>query len=282
MSDVQTKKIRVLVVDDSAFARKVVRQVLERAGDIEVLDIARDGLEALEKIVALSPDVVTLDLMMPGLDGLAVLEALPPINPPRVVVVSSLGADTELGAAALAAGAIDLVEKPTTQATDRLYEVAERLLEGVRIAARAGSGTARARAVPIRVPEPSGRPQVDAVLIGASTGGPQALSRLLPLLPAEFPVPIAVVVHMPPGYTAALAGRLDAQCSLDVVEAHDGMVFVRGMIALAPPGAHFGLERASVGLRVRLDYHRAPGELHHPSVDAMFVSAAQVLGARAL
>jgi two-component system, chemotaxis family, protein-glutamate methylesterase/glutaminase len=280
MSD--APKIRVLVVDDSAFARKVVRQVLERAGDIEVIDIARDGLEALEKIAVLAPDVITLDLMMPGLDGLAVLEALPAVGAPRVVVVSSSRADSELGAAALAAGAIDLVEKPTTQATERLYEMAEELLDRVRIAARAKASYSRRPVVPTPVPAATLSSRLELVMIGTSTGGPQALTRVLAGIPAAFPVPIAVVVHMPPGYTAALAARLDALCELTVVEAHDGLVLTRGLIALAPAGAHLCFERGEIGLRVRLDHRRIAGELHQPSVDAMFRSAAVVVGKRAL
>ncbi len=276
-----TDRIRVLVVDDSAFARRVVRQVLERAGDIEVVDIARDGLEALEKIANLAPDVVTLDLMMPGLDGIAVLAALPREGGPRVVVVSSSGVDTELGAAALAAGAIDLVEKPTTQATDRLYELADELLDRVRLAA-----AAKVRYAPAQAPAPVRRPAaaraIDAVLIGCSTGGPQALTRVLPGLAETVDVPIVVVVHMPPGYIEAFARRLDALCPLSVVEGHDGIPVTRGMVVLAPAGAHFQLVREAGVLSGRLDYRRMPGELHQPSVDTLFTSAAAVLGARSL
>lgn len=278
-----TAKIRVLVVDDSAFARQVVRRVLERAGDIEVVDIARDGAEALEKVALLHPDVVTLDLVMPGIDGLGVLEALPDEGGPRVVVVSSASSNSELGIAALAAGAIDLVEKTTTQATDRLYEMAEALLESVRIAARARSPARGAppRVYPIPIPKAISI-AIDAVLVGTSTGGPQALARLLPKFPADFPVPIIVVVHMPAGYTEALARRIDGLSALTVLEGHDGLVLTRGMAVLSPHGAHLGIERTRVGLRVKLDYSCEPGELHRPSVDALFSSAAAVLGARAL
>src|SRR5471032_2168019 len=128
------KPIRVLVVDDSAFARKVVREVLT-SGGMEVVGIARDGLEALEKIAELKPDVVTLDLVMPNLDGLGVLAALP--DGPRVVVVSMAGEDSALGIAALHAGAIELVHKPTALATDRLYDLSSELIEAVTAAAGA-------------------------------------------------------------------------------------------------------------------------------------------------
>jgi two-component system chemotaxis response regulator CheB len=274
-------RIRVLVVDDSAFARQVVRRVLERGGDIEVVGVARDGAEALEKIALTAPDVITLDLVMPEVDGLGVMAALPRDGGPRVVVVSSTGTSTELGVAALAAGAVDLVEKPTTQATDRMYEMADELLERVRFAA-----TVKTRRLPPRRPAPipvrTQAAAVDAVLVGTSTGGPQALAHLLPSFPADFPVPIVVVVHMPAGYTDALARRLDSLSALTVLEGHEGLVLTRGMAVLAPHGAHLGLERSAAGLRVRLDYLRRPGELHHPSVDALFESGAAVLRERVL
>ena len=148
MTNEASTRVRVLVVDDSAFARQVVRRVLERGDDIEVVGVARDGAEALEKIALTAPDVITLDLVMPEVDGLGVMAALPREGGPRVVVVSSAGASTELGAAALAAGAVDLVEKPTTQATDRMYEMADKLLERVRFAATLRLPRPLPRAVP--------------------------------------------------------------------------------------------------------------------------------------
>src|SRR5690348_15504911 len=137
-------RIKVLVVDDSAFARKVLRELLGKSPRIEVVDIARDGLDALEKIAALKPDVVTLDLVMPHLDGIGVLQALP-ADGPRVVVVSSSDSESELGVLALQSGAIDLVHKPTALATDRLNEVADELVRKVEIAATAKRSLAAAR-----------------------------------------------------------------------------------------------------------------------------------------
>jgi two-component system chemotaxis response regulator CheB len=280
----RSTKIRVLVVDDSAFARQVIRRVLAQGDDIEVVDVARDGAEALEMIALVHPDVVTLDLVMPQIDGVGVLEALPRTGGPRVVVVSSAGSSSELGAAALAAGAIDLVEKPTTQATDRMYEMAEALLRSVRFAAHARP---LERAALRPAPAPIGAAlrvatAIDVVVVGTSTGGPQALAHLLPCFPADFPVPIVVVAHLPAGYTEALAQRLDKMTALKVLEGHDGLVLTRGMAVLAPFGAHLGLERTDMGLRVRLDYLKQPGELHQPSVDALFESAAATLRERVL
>jgi two-component system chemotaxis response regulator CheB len=278
-----TEKIRVLVVDDSAFARQVVRRVLERASDIQIVDIARDGAEALEKVALFKPDVVTLDLVMPGIDGLGVLEALPGEGGPRVVVVSSAGSDTDLGAAALAAGAVDLVLKPTTQATDRLYEMADELIDRVRVAARARplAPLDPAALPPARAVAPAST-RVDVVVLGTSTGGPQALARLLPQLPGDFPVPVVIVVHLPPGYTDSLAHRLGGHSAVSVLEAHDGLVLTAGMAVIAPHGAHLRIARRPVGLRVELDYLAQPGDMHRPSADALFSSAAEATGARCL
>ena len=198
-------KVRVLVVDDSAFARKVVRECLRRSERIEVVDIARDGLEALEKASALRPDVVTLDLVMPNLDGLGVLRALDRAGAPRAVLVSMSDASSDLALDALALGAVDLVHKPTALATNQLYDMADELIAKVLAAAAARPGALAARrpapAAPLRAVSPARR---RLLAIGASTGGPQALTALLSALPGDLAVPVAVVLHLP----VELHGRL--------------------------------------------------------------------------
>jgi two-component system, chemotaxis family, protein-glutamate methylesterase/glutaminase len=178
--------IKVLVVDDSAFARKVLREVLSADGRIEVVGIARDGLDALEKIASLSPDVVTLDLVMPNLDGIGVLDVLRErAEAPRVVVVTMSDADSVLGVAALSSGAFDVVHKPTAIATDRLYELGAELVTKVVAAASALPGTHRA-AADLRVQKITSVPtatKARIVVVGASTGGPRAVTILLRALP---------------------------------------------------------------------------------------------------
>ncbi|MFY1827180.1 chemotaxis-specific protein-glutamate methyltransferase CheB [Myxococcus fulvus] len=271
--------IRVLVVDDSAFARKVLRQVLSNASDIQVVDTARDGLDALEKVAELSPDVLTLDLVMPNLDGLGVLRALSSMeHAPRVVVVSSAGEESDLAVAALQNGAVELVHKPTALATDRLYELGAELVEKVRIAARAARRSVASPGAPLASASPDAlAPARQLVVVGTSTGGPQALTRLLSELPADFPAPMALALHIPPGYTEAVARRLDALCPLEVREAEDGMELFPGRVVLARAGQHLKVERHGALSLVRLDRHplRMP---HHPSVDVLFQSAAQVWG----
>ncbi|WP_141621773.1 chemotaxis-specific protein-glutamate methyltransferase CheB [Myxococcus sp. AB036A] len=272
--------IRVLVVDDSAFARKVLRQVLSSAEGLEVVGVARDGLDALEKVAELSPDVLTLDLVMPGLDGLGVLRALASsAAAPRVVVVSSAGEESELAVAALQAGAVELVNKPTALATERLYELGGELVAKVRTAAAA---VVRAPPEPAPSPEASSSPVARAaakslVVVGTSTGGPQALTRLLSELPVDFPAPLALALHIPTGYTEAVARRLNAHCALEVLEAVDGLELRPGRVVLARSGQHLKLERHGAVTLARLD--RQPlRTAHHPSVDVLFESAARSWG----
>ncbi|HYP89946.1 MAG TPA: response regulator, partial [Polyangiaceae bacterium] len=188
-------KTRVLVVDDSAFARKVLRQVLSRSPRIEVVGTAHDGLDALERIMELQPDVLTLDLLMPNLDGMGLLHALKKlegVTVPRVVVVSMSDSQGDLAIAALREGATDLVQKPTSLANDRLYELAEELTRKVEAAAlaRAPTEAFALQDKPLVAPPLSVElaPRHELVVVGASTGGPQAVGSLLAALPAAFPV----------------------------------------------------------------------------------------------
>ena len=273
--------IRILVVDDSAFARKVMREVLAAEPDFEVVGIARDGLEALEKIAELHPDVVTMDLVMPNLDGLGVLRALTAGAPPRVVVVSVSDSDSELGLAALDAGAVDLVHKPTAMATDRLYQLGDELRLKVRAAAiaRTPAPAAAPAREPIRVFGAAVRTRL--IVIGASTGGPPALTRLLAALPADLPCPIAVALHLPAAYTEAFAHRLDAVSPLHVVEADTGALLSPGTVMVARGGMHLKLV-ARQGVLVALLDAEPLAAAHRPSVDVLFASAADAAGASVL
>jgi len=270
--------IRVLVVDDSAFARKVLRESLATHPNIEVVGTARDGLEALEKIAELKPDVVTLDLIMPNLDGLGVLHALPPTGGPRVVIVSISDGESALGVEALQAGAVELVHKPTALATDRLYELSSDLIEKVLTAGGATHRTSGpARSAP-QLPEVVRRmATVKLVVVGTSTGGPQALTRLLTALPADLPCAVAVALHIPAGYTEALARRLNEQSAVSVFEAWDGAVLPPGSVAIARGGSHLHI-RAD-GSKLTTHISQSPGNVpFFPSVNVLFESAAKALG----
>ncbi len=277
-----TRRIRVLVVDDSAFARKVIRDSLSATADIDVVGIARDGLEALEKIAELSPDVMTLDLVMPNLDGIGVLKAMLPEGAPRVIVVSISDKQSELAVEALLLGAIDVVHKPTALASDQLYELGGELVAKVRAAAEARP--LRLAPAPARHrPSPVASLQGPAlVVLGTSTGGPQALTRLLMALPGSFPVPIAIALHIPAGYTDSLSRRLDDSCELTVREASPGLVLAPGTATIARGGLHLKIARDADGtLRAVLDT-RPTDTAHFPCVDVLFESAVEACGGRLL
>ncbi len=267
-------KPRVLVVDDSAFARTVITKLLVSSNRIEVVGKAHDGFAALERIAELDPDVVTLDLTMPELDGLGVLRALAGRARPRVIVVSISGVDTELGAEALTLGAVDLVTKPTALANDRLQLIGDELVAKV-IAATPPMVIPMA---PRTTARPSGR--VEMVVLGTSTGGPQALTRLVASLPADLAVPMAVVLHIPAGYTESLAMRLDRVGKVRVLEAFDGLVFQPGVVVLARGGSHLRVVRHDTRLVAEVSTN--PPRPFAPSVDELFLSAADAVGSGTL
>jgi two-component system chemotaxis response regulator CheB len=273
-----SRRPRVLVVDDSAFARMVITRLLSASGKIEVVGSARDGDQALELIRTLDPDVITLDLTMPKLDGLGVLKALGGRPRPRALVVSISNIDTERGAEALALGAIDLVTKPTALATDRLNEIGEELVAKV-CAAAAGYEDVDQPIVESTVPIGE---RATIVLVGTSTGGPQALTRLLEGLPANLAAPLVMVLHIPIGYTEALAARLDRVSAIRVVEASDGLELVPGLAVLARAGTHMRLDASARNGVLKARLSPLPMRAFTPSVDELFLSGAQTAGKTAL
>ncbi|HTU58419.1 MAG TPA: chemotaxis protein CheB, partial [Polyangiales bacterium] len=275
--------IRVVVVDDSAFARKVLRECLQTNPLIEIVGTARDGVEALELITQLQPDVVTLDLIMPNLDGVGVLRALSEQNRRKVLIVSMADANSDVAIEALTLGAFDLVHKPTALALESLREISAELVDKVQ---RAYEASASVRTPSVATKPAATKPRlaasrVEVIVIGTSTGGPQALSRLLRTLPADLSVPVLVVIHIPPGYTAALAERLDAECAVKVVEASPGLRASPGTVVIARAGSHLKLVNEAATLRLRLDTEPSD-TLHCPAVDVLFQSAASVCGAYTL
>lgn len=277
--------IRVLVVDDSAFVRKVVREMLATP-QVNVVGTARDGAEALDLVAALQPDVVTCDLLMPRMDGLAFIREQMARRPLPILVLTAAAQDGAKAVEALEAGAVNLVRKPTALATDDLRAIRDELVEQVVAAADASLSHPELQDAPAARPHPGAvvpaRPaRFDVLVLGVSTGGPQALRYLLPRLPAGFPVPIAMVLHMPVGYTALLAEKLNEQCALEVREAKDGDSLQPGVALLAPAGRHLRIVRSASGLTAQLSLQPID-KLHRPSVDVLFQSAAEACGARVL
>jgi two-component system chemotaxis response regulator CheB len=276
--------LKVLIVDDSAYVRKVIKEMLSRSPFIEVVGAARDGQEALEMVEQLRPDVVTCDLIMPVMDGASFVREQMARHPLPILIVSIANDSSELALTALDAGAVDFVQKPTALATEKIFEVSDELIEKVKAAA----GVPMSRVQTILAPQygsavsASRARLVDIVVLGISTGGPQALKYLIPRLPADFPVPIVIVMHMPVGYTELYAQKLDELSRLKVSEAREGDVLKPGHVLLAPAGRHLTfLRRADGSVVTHLDA-RPFDAPHRPSIDLMFQSAADLFGNRTL
>jgi len=259
--------IRVLVVDDSPVVRRVLTDALHRHRDFEVVGGAEDPYAAREAVLRLRPDVLTLDLELPRMDGLRFLEKLMRHFPiPTVVVSSRVATHPETAARALALGAAGVVAKPAPNVAPGAPEFGEALAAAVRAAA------ARARRV---------------LAIGASTGGPVALERVLSALPAHAPGTV-VVQHMPGAFTASFAERLNAACTIEVREARDGDAVVPGLALIAPGGRHLVLQRAAADDAARGAHYTVRVKdgppVHHqrPAVDVLFESVARHVGADAV
>ena len=278
-----SRRLRVLVVDDSAYIRKVVREMLSRSPSIDVVGTARDGEEALELVETLQPDVVTCDLIMPGMDGITFIQRQMSIRPVPIVIISIAAETSERVLSGLDAGAVDFVQKPTALATEKVFDIAEELI--AKVTAAAGAPVARMLQPASAVPVPltlTFKDRYSIVVIGVSTGGPQGLKAVIPRLPADFPVPVAIVLHMPLGYTEAYAKRLEEASALAVVEAREGEEVRPGIVLVAPAGRHLAFERDGTGRVVtRLDV-RPLDTPHRPAVDVLFQSAAEVYGERVL
>lgn len=310
--------IKILVVDDSAFMRKVLSDLFKSQPDFEVVDIGRNGAEAVEKVKQHSPDVVTLDVEMPVMDGLTALEQIMAVKPTPVVMVSSLtkaGADATIKALSL--GAVDFVAK-SAGSISRIDEIEKDLLQKCREAAGVSGNRLRATVAavkPVILPErtapaaPEKPLMVQKVLtvdkaapsmtrttsvssvisgvddwivaIGTSTGGPRALQEVLTRLPGNLPCPTVIVQHMPPGFTKSLAERLNTLSELTVKEAADNDKLVAGTVYIAPGDFHLTLRRETSGTYVKLNKDPAIGGLR-PAVDPMMVSVAETYGTKAV
>jgi len=278
--------LRVLVIDDSAYVRKVVREILSRSPFLEVVGAARDGREALDLVEQLDPDVITCDLIMPELDGVGFVREQMQRKPVPIIIMSVAKETAEAALTALDAGAIDFVQKPTALASEKIFEVSNELIEKVKAA---GNIALNRLPTPPQPPiaatvEPSvaGTHSVDLVVLGISTGGPQALKRLIPQLPSDFPVPVVMVMHMPVGYTEMYAAKLNELSNLEVREAAEGDELKPGRVFLAPAGRHLTLKRNADGKVITHLDARPFSTLHRPSVDVLFQSAAEVYRNRVL
>lgn len=288
-------KIRVLVVDDSAFMRTVISDIINRSQDLTVIGTARDGIDALAKINQMDPDVVTMDVEMPQMDGLSALDKIMREHPVPVVMLSSL---TKKGAEqtvkALQLGAVDFIAKPAGRFSPDIAQIKDDILEKIRVAAGAKkklqnliSSIPEPKIInldkPVSKVVPSGSKLNQLVLIGTSTGGPKALYQVLPRFPASINAGILVVQHMPPGFTKSLAERLDTLSQIRVKEAEHGERIMSGTAYIAPGDYHMKVVAQSFGgtreLTVNLDKSPPRGALR-PAADVMLESVAEEFWSR--
>jgi len=279
------KKIRVLCVDDSALVRSLMTEIIDSHEDMEVVAVAPDPLVARELIKQHNPDVLTLDVEMPRMDGLDFLERLMRLRPMPVVMVSSLTErNSEVTLRALELGAVDFVTKPKLGLRDGLMEYSDLIADKIRAAAlsrpRPRPAPTGAATPPRRLKSPFSTTE-KLIVIGASTGGTEAIRQVLEPMPANAPA-ILITQHMPAGFTRSFVQRLDALCDVQVHEAEDGQRVLPGHVYLAPGGvAHMKLARSGANYVVRLDPSE-PVNRHRPSVDVLFHSVAQVAGRNAV
>lgn len=280
-------KKKVLVVDDSAFMRKVITDMINTSSELVVIGSAKDGEEALKKIKELSPDLVTLDIEMPRMDGLTALKKIMNEMPLPVIMLSSLtkhGAQETLKALDL--GAMDFITKPSSLIKVSAPEVKEELISKLVAASKARISVAQhmgshlpkastnAKYTPYQKVE--GKTTFKKLIaIGTSTGGPRALQDVIPLIPQNIDAGIVIVQHMPPGFTKSLADRLNSMSQIGVKEAEDGDVIKAGWAYLAPGDCHLKVYKQSGKYVIKLDNgERVTG--HRPSVDAMMYSIADL------
>ena len=281
------RQIKVLVVDDSAFMRKVISDLLEEDPRIKVIDRARNGKEAVEKVVKLQPDVVTLDVEMPEMDGLAALKEIMRLKPTPVIMVSSITRKgAEITIKALTLGAVDFVTKPSGTISLDMQVVAQELREKI-IAAASVAVDKLAGIVSLPIAEVRKLPlvrkgQVELVSIAASTGGPRAIQSILEKIETTSMVPIVIVQHMPKGFTKSFAERLNEVSKLDVVEGYDNLPLKPNLAVVAPGGSHLIVEYNKMGQLVCRLSDMPPLHSVKPAADLLFLSVADTVGGASL
>jgi two-component system chemotaxis response regulator CheB len=288
-SEFENSQIRVLIVDDSAFMRTALSRMLTADAGLWVVGTASGGAEGLQKVASLDPDVVTLDMQMPGMDGLETLRRIMAQFPRPVIMVSSATLkEAEITLNALEAGAFDYVPKQLSPLSLDILHIREDLIAKIKAAAesrRSRDCLPLSRKPPRTVDLPA-RKQLNnpmaLVALGISTGGPNALQEILPALPADLPVPVVVVQHMPPGFTTPFAERLNQLCPISIREASHGELVHPGVVYIAPAGSHLRVSRPTESRTVVFLSTKREDQPHIPSVDIMMQSVALAFHSQAM
>lgn len=273
--------IKVLIIDDSPLVRQLLSHLLSDAPDINVVGTAEDPYEAREQIKKLHPDVLTLDIEMPKMDGIAFLRNLMKLKPMPVIMISTL---TEKGAAvtleALSIGAVDFIQKPKSDLTNKLMDYQEELIEKIRFASKSKIRPHTPIPKPSILSSNFSYSQSKVIAIGASTGGTEAIQRLICQLPCDIS-PIVIAQHIPAAFSTSFAKRLNKNVSMTVIEAQGGEKLMQGTAYIAPGNAHLIIERKGGSLYTKL-LDTEPVNRHKPSVDVLFDSVAESIGKSAL
>lgn len=291
------RKIRVLIIEDSAFMRKLITDLLSEDQQIDVVGFARNGKEGIEKVIKYKPDVVTLDIEMPIMNGLDSLQIIMEECPTPVIMLSSStsqGAENTL--LAMQFGAFDFIAKPSGNSSLNLHEIKEELKGKIRVAWVTNVNLLQKKPLikkqqmpynpiyskieprkkEVIIPDSFGK-VAKIIAIGTSTGGPRALQCVLSNLPSSIDAPILIVQHMPAGFTKSLANRLNTICNIHVKEAEDGEPLKKGTAYIAPGGFHLTVKKVGLELRVALEQTSLRNG-HRPSVDSLFESISQLSG----
>jgi len=275
--------IKILIVDDSAFMRKLLSDLFSSAPDFTVLDTARNGVDAVEKVKQLKPDLITMDIEMPLMDGISALEIIMKNTPTPVLMISSLTRDgAEATIRALELGAVDFVAK-SAGILSTIKNISEEILAKSRAAVHVKvSQFIENQIKPPLVTKSLFQPMINVngeriLAIGTSTGGPRALQEVITKLPGDLPCGVVIVQHMPPGFTKSLAERLNSLSALTVKEAEHNDVVSPGVVLIAPGNYHMTIEREGNKKLVKLDQNPQIGG-HRPAVDPMLESVARVYG----
>ena len=285
-----TKKPRVVVIDDSAFMRKLITEMVQSSEEFVVVGTAVNGEDGLREIREQEPDIVTLDIEMPVMDGLTALEQIMKVSPRPVVMLSAAGSPTgaDLTIRALELGAVEFVRKPSGPISIDLITVREQLITALRAAAKTNMRGVKAalRRTPAKrpaePPKPAGpAPCAMAIAIASSTGGPRALAEIIPHIPSDLGLAVFVVQHMPKDFTRSLAQRLDLTSPMPVAEAVDNELIAANRVYLAPGGVHMIVASSPSGPVIRLD-STPPIWGVRPAADPLFKSVASMFGKQSI
>jgi two-component system chemotaxis response regulator CheB len=280
--------VKVLIVDDSAFMRNTISSMIAADPELEVIGMARDGIEAIDKVASLKPDIVTLDVEMPRMDGIEALQHIMSKTPVPVLMVSSItteGAEVTLDA--LDMGAVDFIPKNLSDLSINIVKIKEILLDKLKSIGRKGLVRQKKLKLskPLKMPTPTqyaSHRKTGIVAIGSSTGGPKALQIVISNIPKDFPVPILIAQHMPPAFTGPFAERLNQLSQLEVKEAEDGEPIKKGMVFIAPGGKHMGVKRKKI-TETSINISADNGEyIYKPSADYLMLSITETYSGQAL